>query len=231
MEKLKLNNFFWEELVYSWPKEKMFSQFLDDQYYTPQRRGSIYWDASTPKLYCGRDQNLKLFQGSGSRNPSYPIKHFSKSWQEFFELVLNTYTSYNKLYLNIIQDYADNIVYNLDTVKSMVDVENNITTVEPKFRHFPGLYEYNAPAMNIHQDSADKQFTQMFYFNRVWKDEWGGRLFFYNSHDAKDVNRIEHVDGNKSILFKVTDRSWHGVEGFSVPDKKYTRKSVMLCLI
>ena len=65
----------------------------------------------------------------------------------------------------------------------------------------------------IHTDSKDKVITVLLYLNPVWETS-GGRLRLLRSKDLEDyVAEVPPIMG-RLIIFKRSDRSWHGHKPF-----------------
>ena len=62
-----------------------------------------------------------------------------------------------------------------------------------------------------HTDRDIRDTTQVVYFNREWRPEWGGMLRILGSDDIDDV--IEEVLPvlHSSVVMVRSDRSWHAV--------------------
>jgi SM-20-related protein len=66
----------------------------------------------------------------------------------------------------------------------------------------------------IHTDSETKIITVLLYMNDAW-DSDGGRLRVLNSTDLNDYAAEIPPDGGTLLIFKRSDRSWHGHEPFA----------------
>jgi len=60
-----------------------------------------------------------------------------------------------------------------------------------------------------HTDRADKLFSHIVYFNRVWNDQWGGHFEILDA-DQTVVTRISPALGASVLLERSVD-SWHQV--------------------
>lgn len=77
-------------------------------------------------------------------------------------------------------------------------------------------------AMRVH-----RRLNLLVYLNSNWKDEWGGKLGFY---DAEGINAIEEIApiGNRLVVFETHDKSYHGhPEPLTCPDNEH-RTSIIL---
>lgn len=69
----------------------------------------------------------------------------------------------------------------------------------------------------IHTDAADKVITLLLYLNPAWDGEGGRLRLLRNATDLEDYAReIPPVDGTL-LIFRRSDRSWHGHKSFSGP--------------
>ena len=231
-----LSQKFWEELCDDWPDTELFNHHLDNQFKTPARRANIYWEEKTPEYFFGCDTNIKLYRGARYCKPiSNNISLLPESWQRFLSFIKSD--KYKKnitndnifLYLNIIEDFADNFVHEINEDHKN-NVKNNITITRPKYYDEHRKFEFFSPPMKLHTDSANKYFTHLFYFNREWDINYGGRLIKFYKHDPKAIRDFFNIFGNVNNHFEVTENSWHSTEGFSVPDPKITRKRVQISI-
>jgi Rps23 Pro-64 3,4-dihydroxylase Tpa1-like proline 4-hydroxylase len=71
------------------------------------------------------------------------------------------------------------------------------------YRYGPG--DWVAP----HLDKEEKLLTQLFYFNRVWDDVWGGRLKMLRGGEI--CAALPPLQRHSAIIVR-TDQSWHMVE-------------------
>jgi Rps23 Pro-64 3,4-dihydroxylase Tpa1-like proline 4-hydroxylase len=72
-------------------------------------------------------------------------------------------------------------------------------------RHGPGDY------LNPHADRPDKLFSHILYFNRDWREEWGGCLEILASCDpASLAGRVVPRLGASALMTRC-DHSWHQV--------------------
>jgi hypothetical protein len=93
---------------------------------------------------------------------------------------------------------------------------------------------YSGTSVAPHTDAKHKIGTHIFYFNSSddWNPAWGGStaLLIGKSTscanptfmDFAELKRIEFLD-NSSLLFKNTDKAWHGVEPLNSPEGHYRR--------
>lgn len=88
-------------------------------------------------------------------------------------------------------------------------------------RHAPGDW------LGPHTDRPDKMFSHIFYFNALWRPEWGGCLEILNGDDPTSlVSRIVPQLGVSALLAR-TDNSWHQVTKVSGPSSA-TRMSLLV---
>jgi hypothetical protein len=91
-------------------------------------------------------------------------------------------------------------------------------------------YTQSGGAVSPHCDSKRKIGSHIFYLNtdEDWKTEWGGQTLVLNDHgrlDCKSAPEFEDFDapavaesiGNRSMIFRRTAHSWHGVEAINCP--------------
>lgn len=93
---------------------------------------------------------------------------------------------------------------------------------------------FNGSEVSPHIDGSTKLASHLMYFNTStdWKQDWGGRTLILNSKRTSAMNPtfedfdekvgIDFLD-NKSLIFKNTPNSWHGVESLKCPANKFRR--------
>jgi hypothetical protein len=97
-------------------------------------------------------------------------------------------------------------------------------------------YSESGGAVSPHCDSSNKIGNHIFYLNTEddWKAEWGGQTLVLDDHgkinrkSAPEFSEFEdpiatNTIGNRSLIFKRTSHSWHGVKAIDCPDD-YMRK-------
>ena len=98
---------------------------------------------------------------------------------------------------------------------------------------FEWYYAWEGCAVSPHCDAARKLATHIFYFNtdEDWDPKWGGQILIldsgrrYKAHSAPgfdDLGVAASIEpwGNRSLLFKRTPHSWHGVRPLQCPEGK-----------
>jgi 2-oxoglutarate-Fe(II)-dependent oxygenase superfamily protein len=96
-------------------------------------------------------------------------------------------------------------------------------------------------SVSPHCDARRKLGTQIFYFNTDsdWKPEWGGQTVMLEDggkFTRKSAPKFEDflgateavAQGNRSLLFTRTDRSWHGVRAITCPDGALRKVFIMV---
>jgi hypothetical protein len=91
-------------------------------------------------------------------------------------------------------------------------------------------YTQSGGAVSPHCDSKRKIGSHIFYLNTQedWKPEWGGQTLVLNDYariNCKSAPQFEDFDepvaaeciGNRSMIFRRTAHSWHGVEAIDCP--------------
>lgn len=66
-------------------------------------------------------------------------------------------------------------------------------------------------ALPPHTDRAERDTTQVIYFNREWCSEWGGLLQVLRSERPDDVASEVIPTLNTSVMMIRSERSWHAV--------------------
>ena len=98
----------------------------------------------------------------------------------------------------------------------------SITSIEEKLIPDPyliggGLHELkNGGHLNIHTDfnfhpsmKLDRRLNILIYFNRDWKEHYGGNLELWDTKMTKCIKKIIPTF-NKTVIFSTTDFSYHG---------------------
>ena len=114
--------------------------------------------------------------------------------------------------------------------------------VRPMKLAFHWHYTKNGNTVSPHCDSKRKIGSHIFYLNtdEDWKAEWGGQTLILNDHgrfncksapDFSDFDEQLAADsiGNKSLIFRRTPHSWHGVDAINCPDN--TLRKVFIVVI
>jgi len=66
----------------------------------------------------------------------------------------------------------------------------------------------------IHTDSKDKIITVLLYLNENWREPGGRLRILRNGHDVDDYAAEVAPDNGTLLVFKRSDRSWHGHHPF-----------------
>lgn len=69
----------------------------------------------------------------------------------------------------------------------------------------------------IHTDSEDKLITVLLYLNREWPHSDGRLRILRNGHDLEDYAAEVSPQGGTLLVFKRSDKSWHGHPPFVGP--------------
>jgi hypothetical protein len=96
-------------------------------------------------------------------------------------------------------------------------------------------------SVSPHCDSRSKIGSHIFYLNTDddWKAEWGGQTLVLNDHgklswkSAPEFSDFEEpavadAIGNRSMLFKRTPHSWHGVKAIDCPKGKFRKVFIVV---
>lgn len=98
-----------------------------------------------------------------------------------------------------------------------------------------GLHELrDGGYLNVHADfnfqphiRLDRRINLLLYFNKDWKEEYGGNLELWDTEMETCVKRFT-PDFNRCVIFNTTDKSFHGnPEPVTTPDSR-TRRSIAL---
>jgi hypothetical protein len=96
-------------------------------------------------------------------------------------------------------------------------------------------------SVSPHCDARRKLGTQIFYFNTDsdWQPSWGGQTLILDDEgkftrksapafsEFKSIQEAK-AQGNRSLLFTRTDRSWHGVKAITCPDGALRKVFIMV---
>lgn len=96
--------------------------------------------------------------------------------------------------------------------------------------NFHWFYTPTGCSISPHVDAAYKIGTHIFYFDRLedWEPTWGGETLLLHTPEELDPTAAPGFDdfehaiaavslGNRSLIFKRTDNSWHGVRELRCP--------------
>lgn len=90
-----------------------------------------------------------------------------------------------------------------------------------------GKLGIHADGNRNHKLRLDRRVNALIYLNRDWKDDYGGHLELWDSAMSRCVKKILPVY-NRTVIFSVTDRAYHGhPEPLTCPEGM-TRKSIAL---
>lgn len=98
-----------------------------------------------------------------------------------------------------------------------------------------GLHELrDGGYLNVHADfnfqkrlKLDRRINLLLYFNKDWKEEYGGNLELWDDKMKECVKRYT-PDFNRCIIFNTTDKSYHGnPQPVATPDSG-TRRSIAM---
>lgn len=78
-----------------------------------------------------------------------------------------------------------------------------------------------------HTDSAEKLFTQVFYFNPGWRESDGGWLEILDSADPGSARSRVLPELGASVIIRRSERSWHRVAKVS-PEAQAHRQSLIV---
>lgn len=71
-----------------------------------------------------------------------------------------------------------------------------------------------------HVDHEDKLLTQLFYFNDMWEDKWGGLLLLQEEKEYDKIFAYFTPSIRHSIAFKRTHNAWHSVTALTENSQK-----------
>ncbi len=102
-------------------------------------------------------------------------------------------------------------------------------------------YTPSSCAVNPHCDSRAKIGSHIFYLNtdHDWKAEWGGQTLVLDDHgqiDSKSAPGFDAFDepvaanaiGNRSMIFRRTPHSWHGVKAIDCPEDRLRKVFIVV---
>lgn len=102
-------------------------------------------------------------------------------------------------------------------------------------------YTERGGAVSPHCDSRAKIGSHIFYLNteRDWNAEWGGQTIVLDDKGRMDCRSAPEFDafatsvaadaiGNRSLIFKRTPHSWHGVRAIECPDGNLRRVFIVV---
>jgi hypothetical protein len=102
-------------------------------------------------------------------------------------------------------------------------------------------YTPSGCSVSPHCDSKHKLASHIFYFNTAedWDPTWGGETLILEDHGRfprKSAPRFEDFDqtiaadalGNRSLLFRVTGQSWHGVKEIHCPEDRLRKVFIVV---
>ena len=102
-------------------------------------------------------------------------------------------------------------------------------------------YTPSTCAVSPHCDSRAKVGSHIFYLNthEDWKPEWGGQTLVLDDHgrlDCKSSPDFGDFDesmmavsiGNRSLIFRRTRNSWHGVKAISCPEDRMRKVFIVV---
>jgi hypothetical protein len=113
--------------------------------------------------------------------------------------------------------------------------------LRPMKLSFHWHYTQTGGAVSPHCDSRVKIGSHIFYLNtaRDWKPEWGGQTIVLDDHGRMDCKNAPEFDafdeavvadsiGNRSLIFKRTPHSWHGVKAVECPEGSYRKVFIVV---
>jgi hypothetical protein len=102
-------------------------------------------------------------------------------------------------------------------------------------------YTPSGCAVSPHCDSRAKIGSHIFYLNTEddWKSEWGGQTLVLDDHGRLDCKSspdfedfqettIAESIGNRSLIFRRTPNSWHGVKAINCPEGRMRRVFIVV---
>ena len=128
-----------------------------------------------------------------------------------------------------------NVFYSLCSIK-ILDVlkhitDNNKLEYDPTC-HGSGLHLHpNNGRLNMHLDYEKHPFLKnkqrylniILYLSKNWKEEWGGETELWNE-DMSECKVKSKIKFNTALIFKTTEKSWHGLpEPIKCPDNIFRK--------
>ena len=164
---------------------------------------------------------------------------------------LNDYHHYNnpleiKYAYDDIENMSDNIknvFYALCTNK-IIDALK-IITKNDKIEYDPtchggGLHMHpNNGRLHMHLDyekhpileNKQRYLNIILYLTKDWNESWGGQTELWNE-DMTECKVKSNVEFNTALIFKTTEKSWHGLpEPIKCPDDKYRKTLAFYYLV
>lgn len=164
---------------------------------------------------------------------------------------LNDYHKYNNpLEIKYAYDNISNMSSNLQNIfyslcsekvlgvlRTIVDKKN--LEYDPTC-HGGGLHLHpNNGRLHMHLDyekhpvleNKQRYLNIILYLSKDWKEEWGGETELWNE-DMSECKVKSHVKFNNALIFKTTEKSWHGLpEPIKCPENVYRKTLAFYYLV
>jgi Rps23 Pro-64 3,4-dihydroxylase Tpa1-like proline 4-hydroxylase len=73
-----------------------------------------------------------------------------------------------------------------------------------------GKFDVHADRNTAYETGLNRRLSLIVYLNKDWKHEYGGQLELWNS-DASRCEAVVEPIFNKTVIFEITDKNFHGV--------------------
>ncbi len=141
---------------------------------------------------------------------------------------LNNFENHPKIGELFTSLTEDSFISNMKHITAINDLEN-----DPHL-HGAGIHMYpNNGKLDMHLDynihpitKKERRINLIVYMNKDWKDEYGGKIEFYDTNMNKITEEMPLF--NTAIIFKTSDISYHGLpKPIKCPDDIF-RKSIAI---
>lgn len=136
-----------------------------------------------------------------------------------------------------------NLVFSELQKDSTLNLIRKITNIEnlesDPFLHGAGIHAYPSNGkLDMHLDYSihpisgkERRVNIIYYLNKDWKDEWGGKLQLRNKNLSDESKKEIPVQFNSAVIFRTCDTSFHGIpKPISCPKDEF-RKSLAIYYI
>jgi hypothetical protein len=79
-----------------------------------------------------------------------------------------------------------------------------------------GKFDVHVDRNTAYETGLIRRLAMIIYLNKDWKTEYGGQLQLWNADATKCEASIEPLF-NRTVLFEITDRNYHGINGIYCP--------------
>jgi len=183
--------------------------------------------------------------------PNFLNNDISKKISDEFPDNLDKYHKYDnpleiKFAFDDIQEMSDdikNVFYSLCSEKilnALKNITNNDKLEYDPTCHGGGLHVHpNNGRLHMHLDyekhplleHKQRYLNIILYLSKEWDDEWGGETELWNDN-MTECKVKSKVVFNTALLFKTTEKSWHGLpEPIKCPENKFRKTLAFYYLI